>query len=162
MLNGVLLAVVAAFVTRQSRDLLIGEGIQPETLRAIRSMALAIPPVRDVGRILSMHMGPDDALVTMGLDFDESTAAADAGLAIATLEQQARERFPMIKRLFITSGRAAGRAGARPHGGAVHREDPRGVSIARADDHRESDVAHPLGHVAANALPSVTQRSASG
>lgn len=106
LLIGVLLAAVASFLTWQSRDLLIGEGIRPETARAIRSMALAVPGVRDVGRILSMYMGPDDALVTMDLDFDEGTAAADAALAIAEVERQVRQRFPMIKRLFIESGSA--------------------------------------------------------
>jgi cation diffusion facilitator family transporter len=106
LLIGVLLAVVATFLSWQSRDLLIGEGIRPETARAIRNMALAVPQVRDVGRILSMYMGPDDALVTMDLDFDEGTAAADAALAIAEVERQVRKRFPMIKRLFIESGSA--------------------------------------------------------
>ncbi|QTN25872.1 cation diffusion facilitator family transporter [Rhizobacter sp. AJA081-3] len=104
LLIGVLLAVVAAFLTWQSRDLLIGEGIRPETARALRSMALTVPRVRDVGRILSMYLGPDDALVTMDLDFDEGTEAADAALAVADLEVQVRLRFPMIKRLFIESG----------------------------------------------------------
>lgn len=104
--SGVLLAVVATFLTWQSRDLLIGEGIRPETARAIRSMALADPRVRDVGRILSMYVGADDALVTMDLDFDEGTAADDAALAIADVERQVRKRFPMITRLFIESGSA--------------------------------------------------------
>lgn len=67
-------------------------------------MALAVPGVRDVGRILSMYMGPDDALVTIDLDFDEGTAAADAAQAISEIEQQVRTRFPMIRRLFIESG----------------------------------------------------------
>jgi len=106
LLIGVLLAVVATFLTWQSRDLLIGEGIRPQTARAIRAIALAVPQVRDVGRILSMYVGPDDALVTMDLDFDEGTAAADAALAIADVERQVRLRFPMIKRLFIESGSA--------------------------------------------------------
>jgi cation diffusion facilitator family transporter len=106
LLIGVLLAAVATFLTWQSRDLLIGEGIRPETAGAIRSMALAVPGVRDVGRILSMYMGPDDALVTMDLDFDEGTVVADAALAIADVERQVRMRFPMIRRLFIESGSA--------------------------------------------------------
>ncbi len=106
MLIGVLLAGVATLLTWQSRGLLIGEGIRPETASAIRAIALAVPQVRDVGRVLSMYVGPDDALVTMDLDFDEGTAAADAALAIADVERQVRERFPMIKRLFIESGSA--------------------------------------------------------
>ena len=53
-----------------------------------------------------MDIGPDDVLVTMDLDFDEGTAAADAAIAIARVEQQVRQRYPMIKRLFIEAGAA--------------------------------------------------------
>jgi hypothetical protein len=53
-----------------------------------------------------MYVGPNDALVTMDLDFDEGTAAAEAAVAFANVERQVRGRFPMIKRLFIESGSA--------------------------------------------------------
>ena len=105
---GVLLAGVAILLICESHGLLIGEGIRPETARAIRSLALAQPAVRDVGRVLSMYIGPDDVLVTMDLDFADGTGAAEAGAAIAAVERQVRERFPMIKRLFIEAGAAPG------------------------------------------------------
>lgn len=101
---GLLLAGVAILLIRESRGLLIGEGVRPETAQAIRSIALAQPKVRDVGRVLSMYVGPDDALVTMDLDFDDGTAADEAGAAIAAIERQVRARYPMIKRLFIEAG----------------------------------------------------------
>ena len=104
LLIGLLLAGVASLLTWESRGLLIGEGIRPQTAHAIRSIALAQPKVRDAGRVLSMYVGPDDALVTMDLAFDEGTNASDAAQAIAAVERQVRERFPMIKRLFIEAG----------------------------------------------------------
>jgi len=103
---GLLLAAVATLLTWESRGLLIGEGIRPETARAIRGIALAQPNVRDAGRVLSMYVGPDDALVTMDLQFDEGTETRDAALTVAAVEQQVRKRFPMIKRLFIEAGSA--------------------------------------------------------
>jgi cation diffusion facilitator family transporter len=106
LIIGLLLAGVALALIRESRGLLIGEGIRPETARAIRSIALGQPKVRDVGRVLSMYIGPDDVLVTMDLDFDDGTAAVDAAAAIAAVERQVRERYPMIKRLFIEAGTA--------------------------------------------------------
>ena len=106
LLIGLLLAGVAVVLIRESRGLLIGEGIRPETARAIRGIALAQPKVRDVGRVLSMYVGPDDVLLTMDLDFDEGTAASDAATAISDVERQVRERYPMIKRLFIEAGAA--------------------------------------------------------
>jgi cation diffusion facilitator family transporter len=109
LLIGLLLAGVAVALIRESRGLLIGEGIRPETARAIRSLALEQPKVRDAGRILSMYIGPDDVLVTMDLDFDDGTEAADAAAAIAAVERQVRDRYPMIKRLFIEAGTAPAR-----------------------------------------------------
>ena len=106
VLIGLLLAGVATLLTWESRGLLIGEGIRPETAQAIRTLALAQHGVRDVGRVLSMYIGPDDVLVTMDLDFDPGTDAADAAAAIGEVERQVRERFPMIRRLFIESGSA--------------------------------------------------------
>jgi cation diffusion facilitator family transporter len=111
---GLLLAGVAVALIRASRGLLIGEGIRPETARAIRDLALAQPGVRDVGRILSMYIGPDDVLVTMDLDFDDGTTAADAAAAIAAVERQVRERYPMIKRLFIEAGAPSKQRWSRP------------------------------------------------
>ncbi|MDE2300659.1 MAG: hypothetical protein KGK18_21160, partial [Burkholderiales bacterium] len=67
---GLLLAGVAVLPIRESRGLLIGEGGRPETARAIRANALAQPRVRDIGRVLSMYIGPDDVLLTMDLDVD--------------------------------------------------------------------------------------------
>lgn len=81
--------------------------IRPETARALRDIALARPGVSDVGRVLSMYLGPDDELVTMDLDFDAGTETADAALAMAEVRRRVRARFPMIKRLFIESGSAA-------------------------------------------------------
>ena len=107
VLIGILLAGVAILLVWQSRGLLIGEGIRAQTARAIRTIALAQPGVRDVGRVLSMYVGPDDALVTMDLDFDEGTAAADAAIAMAEVQRRVRQRFPIIKRLFIESGSPA-------------------------------------------------------
>jgi cation diffusion facilitator family transporter len=109
---GLLLAGVAILLVRESRGLLIGEGIRPETARAIRTLALAQPHVQAVGRILSMYMGPDQVLAIIDLDFEDGTATEDAAGAIATLERAVRERYPMIKRLFIEAGGSASDAAA--------------------------------------------------
>jgi divalent metal cation (Fe/Co/Zn/Cd) transporter len=106
MLIGVLLSAVAVLLIMESRGLLIGEGIRPETARAIRSLARAQPGVAGVGRILSMYVGPDDVLVTMDLEFEAGASAEDAAAATAELQRQVRERYPVIKRLFIEVGPA--------------------------------------------------------
>jgi cation diffusion facilitator family transporter len=69
---GVLLAGVAVLLIRESRSLLIGEGIRPDTARAIRARAAADPRVREVGVPLSMYIGPDEILLTLDLEFQPS------------------------------------------------------------------------------------------
>jgi cation diffusion facilitator family transporter len=101
VLIGVLLAGVAVLLIRESRGLLIGEGIRPETAREIRSIAEAEPQVREVGRILSMYIGQDDVLVTMDLNFEPGTSAVAAGETVTRVKTEVTRRFPMIKRLFI-------------------------------------------------------------
>lgn len=103
---GLLLAGVAVLLIRQARGLLIGEGIRPETARAIREMAMAQPSVEEVGHVLSMYVGPDNVLVVVDVNFHDDTDTGDAAEAIAAIEKQVRARFPMIKRLFIEASDA--------------------------------------------------------
>jgi cation diffusion facilitator family transporter len=101
MVIGVLLAGVAVLLIGQSRGLLIGEGIRPETSRDIRAMALAQPGVSGVGDILSMYIGPEDVLVTIDLNFLDGTDTTVAAETVLVLGREVRARYPMIKRLFI-------------------------------------------------------------
>lgn len=103
---GLLLAGVAVLLIGQARGLLIGEGIRPETARAIRNLAMAQPSVSDVGHVLSMYIGPDEVLAIVDVNFKEGTATGEAADAIAAIEGQVRARFPMIRRLFIEASEA--------------------------------------------------------
>ena len=98
---GLLLAGVAVLLIRESRGLLIGEGIRPETARDIRTIAKAQPGVRDAGRVLSMYMGANDVLVTLDVDFEEGTGTDEAAATMRVIQREVRRRYPMIKRLFI-------------------------------------------------------------
>jgi cation diffusion facilitator family transporter len=110
---GLLLAGVAVLLIGQARGLLIGEGIRPETARAIRSLAMEQPSVSDVGHVLSMYIGPDEVLAIVDVNFKEGTATGEAADAISAIEGQVRARFPMIRRLFIEASEAPVEAVAR-------------------------------------------------
>ncbi len=106
MVIGLLLAGVALLLIAQLRGLLIGEGVRPETARAIRELAMAQPRVEEVGRVLSMYIGPDEVLAIVDVNFKDDTDTGEAAAAIAEIERQVRARFPMIKRLFIEASDA--------------------------------------------------------
>ena len=56
MLIGVLLAATAVLLVRESRGLLIGEGVRGRP-RAVRKIVRGLAPVHEVGRPLSMYIG---------------------------------------------------------------------------------------------------------
>jgi cation diffusion facilitator family transporter len=101
VLIGLLLAGVAVLLIRESRGLLVGEGIKAETARAIRTLVEEEPSVRHVGPLLSMYVGADDALVTLDVGFGGATPASEVAATIRRIEHRVRERFPKIRRIYI-------------------------------------------------------------
>jgi cation diffusion facilitator family transporter len=101
MLIGLLLAAVATLLIRESRGLLVGEGIKRETARAIQEILKREPGVVDVGPVLSMYIGPDEALVAVEVRFEPDTPTSEAGDAVRHAQDVIRERFPKLKRIYI-------------------------------------------------------------
>jgi cation diffusion facilitator family transporter len=107
---GVLLAGVAVLLLRESRGLLIGEGVRPETARAIRDLAARHPLVERPGRPLSMYMGPDQVLLTLDVQFREGASSDEVALAVREIERSIRDHFPKITRIYIEASYVAGSA----------------------------------------------------
>jgi cation diffusion facilitator family transporter len=101
MAIGLVLAGVAVLLIRESRGLLIGEGIRPDTAAAIREMAQSEPAVREVGRLLSMYVGPDEILLTFDIVFRADAPAHEIAATIRRIEQAIRDRYPKVRRIFI-------------------------------------------------------------
>jgi len=103
ILIGLVLAGVAVLLVRESRGLLIGEGLRPETADVIRGLARGHADVREAGQVLSMYLGPDEVLVTLDISFVAGTLTSEASKTITALEAEVRARYPMIRRLFIAA-----------------------------------------------------------
>jgi cation diffusion facilitator family transporter len=98
---GVLLCGVAVVLIRNARGLLVGEGIAPESARTIRAMVEGEPHIKGVGPILSMYIGAEEALVTLSVQVDPELSSADAATLVERLAGQVKERFPVIRRVYI-------------------------------------------------------------
>jgi cation diffusion facilitator family transporter len=98
---GLILGVVAAFLAYESKGLLIGEGVGPETLRSIRSLAAHEQSVEEVRKSLTMHFGPNDVLLALDVRFKKHLKAGEIAAAIDRLEKKIRDRHPEIKHIFI-------------------------------------------------------------
>ncbi|CAM5783940.1 cation diffusion facilitator family transporter [Rhizobacter fulvus] len=98
---GLLLAGVAVLLVRESRGLLIGEGIRPETSAEVRRIVRAQPSVKAVSGPLSMYIGRAEVLLVLDVEFADGTPAQRVAETVATIERQVRERFPVIRRIYI-------------------------------------------------------------
>jgi len=98
---GLVLAVVAVLLARESKALLIGERAQPELSEAIRDAAEREPGVLGVEGILTSQLGPDQVIATVGLEFDDKLRTPDIERIIGHLETELRKNHPELFRVFV-------------------------------------------------------------
>ena len=96
-----MLAVTAAFLAYECKGLLIGEAASPEVVAGIEAIAEASDGTLRINEIRTLHFGPEDVLVTLSLDFADSLSSADVEAEISAMEQQIKEKFPAVSRVFI-------------------------------------------------------------
>ncbi len=101
MLIGLLLAFAALFLAIETKSLLIGEAADPELVAFVRGLADDDPRVLRVNEVLSMHLGPEDVLVAMSIDFDDARTAGEVEAAISEFERRIKARWPEVRRVFI-------------------------------------------------------------
>jgi cation diffusion facilitator family transporter len=101
ILIGLILAGTAAWLAYETKGLLIGESANRKVVDGIRSIVLNSGPVNHVNEVLTMHMGPDYILVNISVDFANNTVADDIEKAIDILDQEIKQQFPNVKRVFI-------------------------------------------------------------
>ncbi len=98
---GVLLCVVGAILLRETKGLLVGEGMKHQSLDEVREIVEADPRVVSCGRILSMYMGPDSLLVTIDATFRGDITARAVLRAVDDIEGKLKARWPQITQVFI-------------------------------------------------------------
>jgi cation diffusion facilitator family transporter len=102
---GVVLALVATFMSVETKSLLIGESASSEMVEGIRKLIEAegarSRAIRRVYAIRTMHLGPNDVLAAVRLDFDDAVTAARVEHIIADLDRSIRQRYPDIRQIFL-------------------------------------------------------------
>ena len=101
VLIGVLLASVACLLLRETKGLIIGEGLSPENVQRIFDIVEAEPLVNKCGRVLSLYLGPHDLLLTIDVTFKDGAGRNDIDYAIDSIERSIVREFPETTRIFI-------------------------------------------------------------
>ncbi len=98
---GLILVVVAGFLAFESQSLLIGEAADPETDESVRAIAEADEAVERVYEPLTMHLGSNQVLLNLGIQFRRGLPASNIPAVIDRIEGAIKAAHPEIKRVFI-------------------------------------------------------------
>ena len=98
---GVLLAVIAFILAKESRKLLLGRAPEPDETLAIRQAIEGAPGVERVLDLDAVHLGPDEILVAADVEFDDDLDAEGVEDAIDEVERRIALAEPDATRIFI-------------------------------------------------------------
>ena len=101
ILIGILLAGVAIILGRETGALLLGERTEGAKIRNLQKIITSDPAVERVGDLLTMQLGPQQALLTVSVRFRRNLDTQQLESAIARIKNRIREHEPTIDRVFI-------------------------------------------------------------
>jgi cation diffusion facilitator family transporter len=110
---GLILAGVAWLLARETKGLLIGEGVEPQVLAAMRGLVVADSAIEGVGDIRTMYVGPKDLLVNLDVAFRSGVDAEGMHASIARVEAALKSAYPEVGNVYIEAASLA-----RVRGGA--------------------------------------------
>ena len=97
----IILAVTAGLLAFECKGLLTGEGASEQVITGINQIIDDCPGIMHVNEVLTLHLGPQDVLLTISLDFEDNLSSGDVEEAISALESRIKGMFPEIRRVFI-------------------------------------------------------------
>lgn len=108
---GVLLAMVAAFMSIETKALLIGEAAEPSVLAGLRAIIAHETgkgkPISAINNIKTMHLGPEEILVVASVDFEDGQLASSVEATNARLELAIKSAYPAVRQLCLEVRSAA-------------------------------------------------------
>jgi len=101
VLVGLLLVGASFILARESRSLLMGEGIAVETKRKIQSLIEEDEAVIKVVNILSTYQSPEEVILIVIVDFEDDLDTEDITDAIERIRKEIKSSFQLVKFIFI-------------------------------------------------------------
>jgi cation diffusion facilitator family transporter len=105
---GGILCAVAVYLVYETKNLLIGEGADPEVVKHMRELAAGHAGVLDVRQPATVHLGPDEVVVILNVRFEPSLNAEKVAAIIDDIEHAIRGRYPEMRHILIEAQRVDG------------------------------------------------------
>lgn len=97
----VILGLTAMFLARESKGLLMGEAADPALQNKILAIAQADPAVRGANGVITVHLGPDQVVAALSIEFEDAASAPEIEACVIRLETEIRTALPEIVALFV-------------------------------------------------------------
>ncbi len=104
---GVVLAFTAIFLARESKSLLMGEAADPKIQKIILDIAAADPDVRGANGVVTVHLGPNQIVANLSVEFEDAADARAIEACVLRIETEVRAQAPAVTGLFIKPQTAA-------------------------------------------------------
>lgn len=101
VLIGLLLSGVAVALARITHTLLIGSSADPEDEGHALELTEGTPGVEKVTQLLTFHVGPDVAILSMKVAFEASMTATQIEDSINEMERRIRAEIPTMRKIFV-------------------------------------------------------------
>lgn len=98
---GIILAMTAVLLAYETKGLLIGESARDGLVQGVRKIVAETPSVNHLNELRTMHMGPNDILLALSLDFHDDKMVGEAEDAIFDIETKIKTEFSDVTRIFI-------------------------------------------------------------
>ena len=111
---GVLLVCVALFLIYKTKRLLVGTGVDDETIDDIEQIVKAQPNIEQVGPPLTSYLGPADVVLALDVEFSHNLTSEEIEHAIDKLQDDIRAKYPEMKRIFVEAKSLSSRERTQP------------------------------------------------
>jgi cation diffusion facilitator family transporter len=96
-----ILGVTAAFLARESKGLLLGEPAAPDVQHKVLEIAGQDADVQRVNGLLTVHMGPDEIVAGLSIEFEDRLQAPEIEACVERLEARLKADLPQITSHFV-------------------------------------------------------------
>ncbi|MBD8700341.1 cation diffusion facilitator family transporter [Sphingomonas sp. CFBP 13714] len=101
ILIGLILALVAVILARESKGLLIGERADSAVIATIRGIVAAHPGIAAVNHVRTIHTAPDSIFAAISADFVDTLTMGEGETMIEAMEGELRAAVPMLASIYI-------------------------------------------------------------
>jgi cation diffusion facilitator family transporter len=103
---GLVLAATAAILARETKGLLIGEAASPDLEASLLRIAAEDPAVDRANGVLTVHLGPQQIVANLSVEFDDRLPASELELSVERMESRVKQAHPEVTSVFVKPQRS--------------------------------------------------------